>query len=543
MDTQRGKKKIKFGVDIFHGECPEDLPLVQLADLDEELVASYTGPDKGLAYLLDETKENNGNVSTMVAGVDGWNKKEQQAYGICISLYEQHPVNKKMSGDPVADAFSICARKNNTIMVIADGVNWGEKSRLAARCCLYGSMNYLNNQIFQQKNYPSSTQEALTLLRESLDEAHRFILQKDGGLTTVCACLICPVSNSDQYAVCCVNVGDSFGFIYNVNHGIREVTIGSHDVSSERDIRDAGGALGPVDGINPELHNLTCSLSFCNAGDVVFLTTDGISDNFDPVVTKIAIAQSSPDANLNSTSADFHCSKPEMSPRERHIYSMKEMERVVHEFELITEEQCSAQELCGSLVQHVLTLTDDKRKILENPALYSRRRLTVSEKQVRDSEIVRKMASAPGKLDHASIVAVEIGAFEDKDEENDDEDDDDECELDDGVDATFTSIDTSCLSQSPGHRSKKSGARKFFSRIRKLSSPTTLPAEHTLTLVNSPKKSNTSTKAKSEHKASSPTSPKLPGIIFDNKFEARSCKAEYKSKRPYQRSMSYESNV
>ena len=34
-----------------------------------------------------------------VAGATGWNMKNQKAYGICISLYEQHPVNGKMSGN------------------------------------------------------------------------------------------------------------------------------------------------------------------------------------------------------------------------------------------------------------------------------------------------------------------------------------------------------------------------------------------------------------------------------------------------------------
>jgi len=61
------------------------------------------------------------------------------------------------AGDPVADAFAICARGNNCIMLIADGVNWGEKSRLAARCALYGSMEYINQRIFTLKRQPKST--------------------------------------------------------------------------------------------------------------------------------------------------------------------------------------------------------------------------------------------------------------------------------------------------------------------------------------------------------------------------------------------------
>lgn len=85
-----------------------------------------------------------------------------------------------------------------------------------------------------------------------------------------------------------------------------------------RDMRDAGGALGPVDGRNPQLHNLTCSMTFVEegaflthlnmlgsnenwspvikgvvfasvSGDVVFITSDGVSDNFDPVVGKFCV--------------------------------------------------------------------------------------------------------------------------------------------------------------------------------------------------------------------------------------------------------------
>jgi len=55
-----------------------------------------------------------------------------------------------------------------------------------------------------------------------------------------------------------------------------------------RDMRDAMGALGPVDGNKPELGNLTLSMTVVDSGDIVFLTSDGISDNFDPVVGKFA---------------------------------------------------------------------------------------------------------------------------------------------------------------------------------------------------------------------------------------------------------------
>lgn len=222
----------------------------------------------------------------------------------------------------------------------------------------------------------------------------------------MCASMVCPLKASREFAVCCVNVGDSYGYILGEKRGIREITIGSHDISSERDIRDAGGAIGPVHGTEPELQNLTCSLTFASEGDIVFLTTDGISDNFDPVVTKVAVPRKE---NGDESPTNETVIKPEMEPSERHIYGMKEMERIINEQELVTEEQCTAQSLCGMLVQHVLMLTDSKRKVLENPALYKRRKMTPEQKKKRDSDIIEKMSKAPGKLDHASIVAYEVG--------------------------------------------------------------------------------------------------------------------------------------
>ena len=270
------------------------------------------------------------------------------------------------------------------------------------------------------------------MLLQSLDVAHETILQQEGGLTTLCAALVSPLRDSKQFVVCIVNVGDSLGFVFSKHHGIREITTGSHDIESERDIRDAGGALGPVNGKDPELNNLTCSMTIVDPGDIVYLTTDGISDNFDPVVTKIAVPKRRhSDPEISSLAGDrdgcggvdtsrrmiSNDGRPEMSPHERHQYAVKEMERIIHEFELFTEEQCCAQELSGALLQHVLKLTDPKRKVLENPELYGKK-LRSKDRKRRDSEIVSKMSRAPGKLDHATIVAYEVGNYHGNDDED-----------------------------------------------------------------------------------------------------------------------------
>ena len=143
-------------------------------------------------------------------------------------------------------------------------------------------------------------QGVFDMLLRSLDAAQRTILHHEAGLTTLCIAFICPLESSCCHAACVLSVGDSLAYVMSRRHGLREITTGSRDVSCERDIRDAGGALGPArNGCDPELHNLTLSMTLVDPTDIVFLTSDGISDNFDPVITKIAcplITQTDEDA-------------------------------------------------------------------------------------------------------------------------------------------------------------------------------------------------------------------------------------------------------
>lgn len=146
----------------------------------------------------------------------------------------------------------------------------------------------------------------VSLLR-SFWEAHSCILDVGGALSTLTACVILPLAattsdrEDERFVVCACNVGDSFGYVYSKRDGVREFTQGSHDTTGMRDMRDALGALGPVQGDKPELGNLTLSMTIVEPGDIVFLTSDGISDNFDPVVGKFAEPRQPPPTTTTTT--------------------------------------------------------------------------------------------------------------------------------------------------------------------------------------------------------------------------------------------------
>ena len=219
--------------------------------------------------------------------------RKDYADGIVTTLYERrnHGETKDYIGDPVADSLAVITRRNSSILALADGVSWGQKSRLAATCSIYASVTYLNEHLPSCKK----TREVFRLILKAFEKAHQCIVSQQGTMTTLCVGVVVPLPEKNRYAFCVVNVGDSYAYVFNRHYGVKEVTEASHPIEDARDMKHCGGALGPADGCNPDISNLTCSYVVLEKGDLVFLCSDGISDNFDPVVAKF-----SPKPNRNS---------------------------------------------------------------------------------------------------------------------------------------------------------------------------------------------------------------------------------------------------
>lgn len=167
------------------------------------------------------------------------------------------------------------------------------------------------------ENRISNTREVFVCLLRAFNCAHDLILENKGMLTTLTVAIVLPLKQnktnlSDQYPtyICCVcNVGDTLAYVYSPKTGVREITKGSHDINCNRDMRDALGALGPVEGIKPELSNLTLSLTTLYKGDIVLIASDGLTDNFDPNVCKFTVSLS--DGDFNKTKRQVSTSKRE----------------------------------------------------------------------------------------------------------------------------------------------------------------------------------------------------------------------------------------
>ncbi|XP_022167696.1 PP2C-like domain-containing protein CG9801 [Myzus persicae] len=437
-----GREVQKYEPIILHGRTPQEVPPQQLGAIKSyEVVSSLTGPHGGLIAVnqtekhlsasdpeinfIDNLEDDSHNgekkvsVSTndstdetlnveskqnilkklrqpLVAGVENWNVPHTNAYGASCSLYEVHPITHRHTGDPIADCFAIVTRANSAIMVLADGVNWGVKSRTAARSAVHGCVDYLNKTIFTaDKESPKNTTDVLVTLLRSFHAAHNMILQEEGTLTTLTAIVVLPSTVDNHYVACCCNVGDSLGYVYSSKYGVRELTQGSHDVHRMRDMRDVMGALGPVDGHNPELSNLTLSITQVDLDDIVFITSDGVSDNLDPVVGHFT-------------------GLPNVEAYQRHKLSLLRTDDLIRNGVSGKGPAVdTAKDLVTLLLDFVTRLTAAKRRILEDMEIYADangKPLAQGEVRQKRKEIIRKMFGVPGKLDHATVVAFKINS-------------------------------------------------------------------------------------------------------------------------------------
>ena len=376
-----------------------------------------------------------------------WYRPQLQADGDSITLYEHKPGSTQHHGDPIADVFAVVARPNSCIIVVADGVNWGIKPRLAARCAVHGSVDHLNSKLFNCPKMPSTTQDVFHDILRSFHSAQKMIIQHGGTTTTLCVAIVVELHDSkaagSKWGLCVVSVGDSLCYVWrSEEQEVYEVTSEMH-LGKERNPRDCGGCLGCDLGDRPDLSNLICCFVPLAEDDIVFVMSDGIVDNVDPVILKDAVSlsqqstpttpsaivpppilpsttqqmfefgsgngeQSKTDSPSNAQSVAANL--PVVNAIERQKLSLAKLTQLLHEKMVTLKRKLNATDVKETLINHVIEVTEEKRKYLEHCWIeMDKPDLTASEKRANDRKIGQYIKQLPGKLDHATVAAYCVG--------------------------------------------------------------------------------------------------------------------------------------
>ena len=321
------------------------------------------------------------------------------------------------------------------MVVVADGVNWGIKPRLAARCAVHGSMDHLNSKLFDSPKIPVTTQDVFHDILRSFHSAQTTIIQKGGTTTTLCVAIVVELQDpkaGSRWGLCVVSVGDSLCYVWKSEaQEVFEVTSAMH-LGKDRNPRDCGGCLGCDLGDRPDLSNLICCFVPLSDDDIVFVTSDGIVDNLDPVILKHAVSNSQHSTPTTSSIAFPPAPTPEsdtatigdlspmrhpqaaqlplVDPIERQQLLLMNLTKLLREKAAIVDRKLNATDVKEVLISHVIEVTEEKRKYLEQCwTELDKPDLTSSEKRANDRKISQYIKQLPGKLDHATIAAYTVG--------------------------------------------------------------------------------------------------------------------------------------
>ena len=406
-------KKWQKTSEVCYGRDVASIPLKTVSKPKGEVVASYTGPNTGLTYLeLDTPSAVPEIIETKIAGSCNWNDPSEFAYGISLTLYEEDPTRMKteiinglsvtkptIMGEPLADVFGILTRENYCVMAIADGVNWGKKSRLAARCAVHAAMEHVTDNLSRIDLAPNSHTVSQILLESVTVKAQELILSKNATLTTLSVAMICEMEKPGEFGLFVCAVGDSPVFVYCPhNHKVLEVTVGCHSHDGARDMRLAGGVLGPSFGSRPDLSNLTLAYMPVYEGDIIFAVSDGVSDNFTSSVMKNSSLEESPETRRGRNGRT--------APLKPCCEQVTHLTATLNKHSDYVGHHLSAQTVSACLMNHSVEVTEPKRELR---TYCLRNNLDMRKEARRDPDFAERVNNTPGKLDHATVVAFQVG--------------------------------------------------------------------------------------------------------------------------------------
>lgn len=177
-------------------------------------------------------------------------------------------------------------------MVLADGCNWGEKPKEAAKIATKQMVEHMKTHGGSIKN----TMQAGEVLLHGFMTAHKTILDYNQtrkgrpANTTLLAAVILPLAkpitqrNTEFHNVCVsCSVGDCTIVQFDSDLNLfRKLFVDRGGRQQPSNASDSGGFLGPSKSQAPDLRNLALDFCLLRENDCVIIMSDGVTDNLDP---------------------------------------------------------------------------------------------------------------------------------------------------------------------------------------------------------------------------------------------------------------------
>ncbi|GAM21594.1 hypothetical protein SAMD00019534_047690 [Acytostelium subglobosum LB1] len=342
---------------------------------------------------------------------------------VCCKSNSSYPMNEscgKRQGDPICDKFKAAVYRDNMIVSLADGCNWGRLPFEAATRATDAFMS------FMEENYHeiNTVRKAGSFLLGAITAAHKGIISGrselwESGTTTLIGGLLSKIKKEksegtdfksmsslkfidveSDWVFTGVTLGDCKAFHYSSKCNVfSDITKGNRQNLS--DARDPGGRLGPYIGEGqPDLRNLAVFHKFCDQDDVILLLSDGVHDNLDPQ----QLGLSPRDLGVDCDSWDIAGQKlPVETDRVKNEFRNKWLLDHLtttttdggQDNNIISRQILPPQQIASTLLKHCVETTQTSRDFMENNS---------TKKLPSDYKLY------PGKMDHNTCVCFRVGA-------------------------------------------------------------------------------------------------------------------------------------
>eukprot|EP01094_Clydonella_sp_ATCC50884_P005524 TRINITY_DN1445_c0_g1_i2.p1 TRINITY_DN1445_c0_g1~~TRINITY_DN1445_c0_g1_i2.p1 ORF type:complete len:1205 (-),score=385.88 TRINITY_DN1445_c0_g1_i2:176-3277(-) len=309
-------------------------------------------------------------------------------HGGTCSLYPSIPGKRQGAGGPNTDFYATAAYEHAFVAALACGCEFGTVTQKAATRAAHGFMEGVQSQLDDIKDTGGIPQ----LLLQGVRNAHETIVNGsktdfEVGTSALLGCVVLPIEDTaGGWMMACANVGTAKAFHYSIATGTLQEVTALPSLSPSDDL-DYVGAFDRRQ-LSPQLARLALSHHMCYDGDLVFLVSDGVHDNFNPECLGLAPH----DIGLDAGSWDA------LGPPLRRA-RQSEFTRAMIEHKIHAIQHPTPQKITTMLLSHARDMTRVSREWME---------------QHPGKRLPPNYAQFPGQLDHATCVCVRVGHFSER---------------------------------------------------------------------------------------------------------------------------------